>query len=99
MDRTQEKTMSAMEFLAKWGPEDQKTRLELCSDFGSVVGEIARRHDKNAVKEERRRVREAIDKFFVDCTNGEQALMKAALLESIYPPTPPVKRKWEDATL
>lgn len=96
----QEKAMSVMEFLSKWAPKDnEKVRLELCGDVGSMCGELARRHDKNAVKEERRRVREAIDKFFAECVLPDSTLTKAALLESIYPPTPTVKKNWEDVTL
>lgn len=86
--------MSRDEFASRY------KRIGFEHEFHRDLDALLDEERKRAAKEERRRVREILDKLFADCINGspEIRLTKAALLESLYPPTPVVKLKWEDVT-
>ena len=101
--------MNPLEFLMKWAPSNnQKVNAELSEDVFAMCDELAARHEKQAVKYERRRVREVIDKMFEECRSerntNEPTLTKDGLLAFIFPPTPAVpgtapQKAWEDVTL
>lgn len=90
MDRTQEKTVKQFALLICCHAVNAPT----------FCAECLREKQKQAIKDERRRVREAIEKLFFDCGVPEVSMTKDGLLASIYPPTPPKNgNNWEDATL